>query len=404
MLANRIILALVIISLTIFPLSVGVASSQKNTEKDVNVVELDGQIKSKKSQIADLRKRIQNYEKNIRMRQAEKASLENEIGIIEDQVSKKTLDVEALGSEIEQLDLEIDQTDLEIKTKEIEIELQKRKLAEYLQKIYEGSQRDYVELFFTYENFSDFFDHIYYLEQAQGNVKNSLAQIKQLREQLTAQKAALDTTRGRQVELRMALEKQKESLEVHKVYKERLIVQTTLSAEKYQSLLEQARREQAEIDSDISRLEKTGREKLKWRGERPVRFTWPVDPSRGISTYFRDPDYPFRNIFEHTAIDIRAYQGTQVVAVEDGYVGRAKDAGKGYSYIMLLHDNGFSSVYGHISRIMVTEDTYVKRGQVIGLSGGSPGTNGAGSYTTGPHLHFEVRLNGIPVDPLQYLP
>jgi len=200
-----------------------------------------------------------------------------------------------------------------------------------------------------------------------------------------------------------------ESLTEEETAKTFLLEETKSSERRFSSLYSELQREQTQIDNELAVLEKRMREKLAAQetalselGE--VGFMWPIFPERGISSTFHDPDYPYRYIFEHPGIDIRAYQSTPIKAAETGYVGRAKDAGYGYSYIMLVHNDGFSTVYGHVSRIDVSEGDYVTKGQVIGLSGGMPGTLGAGRLTTGPHLHFEIRYNGIPVNPMNYLP
>jgi len=130
---------------------------------------------------------------------------------------------------------------------------------------------------------------------------------------------------------------------------------------------------------------------------------WPIYPKKGLSATFRDPSYYAKFKMQHNAIDIPALQGTPIKSAEAGYVYKAKDNGYGYSYIIILHKNKIRTVYGHVSKIFVKEGQLVQKGELIALSGGKPGTKGAGKMTTGPHLHFEVLQDGIYRNPLDIL-
>jgi len=127
-----------------------------------------------------------------------------------------------------------------------------------------------------------------------------------------------------------------------------------------------------------------------------------IKPVSGSITYgFKDSDYPFGG--EHLGIDIAVAQGASVKAAADGLVTAVVDGGAtGYSYVEITHAGGLKTVYGHLSAINVSSGESVEQGGIIGLSGGAPGTPGAGSNTNGPHLHFEVWLNGVAVDPEDY--
>ena len=132
-------------------------------------------------------------------------------------------------------------------------------------------------------------------------------------------------------------------------------------------------------------------------------FSWPV---RGpITATYLDPDYQRVFGIPHRAVDIAVAQGSPVHALAEGIVFAVKDGGKtGYSYILIGHRNGYASLYGHVSLAMVKTGDVVRFGQTIALSGGQPGTHGAGHMTTGPHLHLEIMKDGEHVNPLSVLP
>lgn len=137
-------------------------------------------------------------------------------------------------------------------------------------------------------------------------------------------------------------------------------------------------------------------------GDRVLR--WPVRPTLGLSATFDDTSYEKLFGFPHHAIDIPVGQGTEIRAPDGGTVAKVSLNGLGYSYIVLEHEGGLQTIYGHVTDATVQEGQTVRLGDVIGHTGGEPGTTGAGLTTTGPHLHFAVRKNGVLVDPLKYLP
>jgi len=373
-----------------------------------NVDELNEQIEDKKSEIEQIKKQIAIYQNNIRAKQKEAASLENQMAILENQIAKTELDIKATDQEISQVQLETRELELKIIKAEDQINSHKNNLSETLRAIQKSDNENPLKIFVLNDSISDFFNQGEYLKDLQISLQDSLSTIKSEKKELDSKKDELQDKEEQLQDLQNQLELKKVELDSEIGYKDDLLVDTKNSEAKFQELYQQAKREQENINALIYNLEQEARKKLEQQKQSKPSLTdaslsWPV-PKNYITAYFHDPEYPFRYLFEHPGIDIRAAQGTTLRAAAEGYVLKAKDAGMGYSYIAIIHADGLSTVYGHVSRIDVQADEYVAKGEVIGATGGIPGTPGAGQLCTGPHLHFEVRLNGIPVNPLDYLP
>lgn len=132
-------------------------------------------------------------------------------------------------------------------------------------------------------------------------------------------------------------------------------------------------------------------------------FSWPVYGP--VSAGFMNEEYKKHFGVPHYGMDIVTAQATPVAAAADGVVFIVRDGGeKGYSYILVGHRDGYATLYGHVSQSLVKAGDEVSVGQIIALSGGTPGTHGAGPMTTAAHLHFEVIKSGTNIDPKSVLP
>lgn len=126
-------------------------------------------------------------------------------------------------------------------------------------------------------------------------------------------------------------------------------------------------------------------------------FLWPLPAANTrITSAFSTRIHPITGIkSSHKGIDIAAVIGTNVYAIEDGYVTRSSYLGTGGETIHIQHAGKMVSKYLHLSGYAVTVGTSVKKGDIIGYSGNTGGS-------TGPHLHLQIEYNDVPVDPLRF--
>lgn len=375
---------------------------------DEEIDALNAKIKAQQDQISAIQKRQQNYSSLIAQKREEQSSLNNQLSILENRVSKAQLDLEETKSQITETELEIKKATIDLENTNRSIEKQKENISSLLKLMYRQDQISTIEILLANDSLSEFLNQAKYLENTSEEVSKSLEDLKTNRENMLSSQEALRAKGADLVSLKQKLEEKKNSLVYEQSNKEQILQETKYSEQTYQKLLAQAKREQAAAAADIANMEKVVREKLEKANkilDPNATLNWPVSKNTITST-FHDPDYPFRkSIGEHPAIDIRAAQGSNLRAAADGYVARVKFNGdSSYAYVMIVHGNNLSTVYGHVSAVYVKADQYVTAGQIIGRTGGMPGSVGSGPFCTGPHLHFEVRKNGLPVNPLNYLP
>jgi len=388
-----------------------VAQGQTGQKEVINqeIQELNNDIGQKRQKIRQMQEKQEKYSRAIKQKQAEKSTLNNQLSILENRLAKARLDIEMVETDINRTELEIQKIDNDIKQKEKAIQEERESIENVLRMMYKRNEVSSLEIILLNDSLADFLSQVKYLEDINQGVRDSLKQLEKLKGQLQQEKQDLSKERSKLTELKRELESKQEKLEAEKEKKFYLLEQVDESEEEYRRLLAAAKREQEAAAADIATMEKVVRAKLaKLEGKKlelnENGLIWPVTKNV-ITAYFHDPEYPFRHIFEHPGVDIRSSHGSTLRSAASGYVARTKKGADGsYGYIMIVHGDGLSTVYGHVSQIDVEEDEFVVQGQKIGQTGGLPGTPGAGRLTTGPHLHFEVRRNGIPVDPLGYLP
>lgn len=383
---------------------------QYNDPIDEELRLLNEQIQGQRKQLENIQKRQEEYSRLIKVKEQEQDSLQNQLELLDNRLKKSELEIEEANLEISKNDLEIKKIEIDIANKNEQIEKEKDRISALLKLMYKQGQASPLEIMLLNNSLADFLNQMTYLENTSEELSDSLTSLKRNKEEMDEQGKILKEKEDSLAVLKKELENKKNILQGEIINKDFILTETKKSETEYKKLLAIAKKENDQAMAEIASLEKTVRETLAKKNNNKLEdkfagFAWPVAKNT-VTAYFHDPSYPFRkSIGEHSGIDIRASQGTTLTAAASGYVARVKfDGSTSYAYIMIIHSDNFSTVYGHVSGASVREEEYVYQGQVIGKTGGAPRTAGSGSFSTGPHLHFEIRKDGIPVNPLNYLP
>jgi len=399
--------------MVIFALSLIVANVNP---KLVMADELSDQINSKKQEISAVNKRITELKNQLSQTQKEISSLNAQLASIDSRIELVQLQIQATQMEIEKNTVEIEKTELEIEEKEKEIARQKELINNVIKGLYKEKDTSILAVIIGSSSFSEMITRTEYLTRIRTSLKENMNKMEILKKELEDKKEELDKTKQSLEDLKKQKEEEEVTLEDQKYAKAKIIEMTRGQESEYQSKLAQANAEEQSINAEITRLvqEQARRKRAETVEGRPGRetvvntggFICPLAGGCRVSITggdFMDPAYGMG--FPHTGVDFAAGQGTPVMAAGAGTIVIARDSGgPGLSYIAIDHGNGLITKYLHMSAIYVSSGDIVNAGEVIGLSGGAPGTRGAGIFTTGAHLHFEINdYNGNAINPHGYL-
>ncbi|MBI1908104.1 peptidoglycan DD-metalloendopeptidase family protein [Candidatus Uhrbacteria bacterium] len=372
----------------------------ETSSEEIN--EMKSEIDERRASIDDINRKLDAYREKITQYSSQSASLMNDIALIENQAAMAELDIAATRNEIEAQTLEVSLLEARIREQNAELDSQRAMLSGMLFSLHQHEERGLVTTLFGSDSFHEAFDSVVQLEEVNAGLARAVDATKTTRANLEADRAEHELKLASLLDLERELEERVQKLAVQQEAKEVLVAQTASSEAEYRTLMSELRQEQQYIASQIAKLQAEMQGKIDAADEMgdSTVMTWPLTGI--ITTTFHDPTYPFRHLFEHSGLDIAIPVGTSVEASAPGYVAWARTGRQYGNYVMIIHANGMATLYAHLMRIDVVPDQYVTRGDQIGLSGGKPGMAGAG-LSTGPHLHFEIRKDGIPVDPMLYL-
>ncbi len=366
---NKIIalfLVLLLISGTLFTFD-----SSADTLDDIN------------DQISDKEDELEEGEKQIE-------ELADRINALNSQIGAAKEDIAALELEIEEAEIKVAEAEEKLEKKQEELDEGQDELNVRLRNMYKNGSMGFIDILLSSADINDLFINY-------DMVQLIYASDQELVDILQRDYEVIESEIGNLEAAKAELEDSKTELKVRQ--EDMIAAEEALSIER-----SKISDENLEIEKQIQNLEsEADRLTAELEGESEGDYVggelaWPTS-SKYITSYYGYRPDPFGGggTSWHSGIDISAYTGAPIYAANSGRVYFSGWNNGGYGYLVMIdHGGGMITMYAHNSKLLVKEGEWVSRGERIANAGST-------GYSTGPHLHFEVRINGVRKNPLNYL-
>ncbi|MGI6452529.1 MAG: murein hydrolase activator EnvC family protein [Syntrophomonadaceae bacterium] len=351
------------------------------------------ELKEKQEQLQEINQRIYQQQKNIQEAQQRENTIMGQLQSLQKDINRTENDLEFLIKQINDLQKDIKQTEEEIAAMEEQLEVQSEILSDRLVHIYEKGQASYLEVLLAATDVRDFLTRYEMLNYIVKQDVDLIETIAAKKEELTEKKAALEKKAEELEAIEKEQENKREQLRQQKNNQDRLLTNVRREKSAYEQALAELEQTSKQIEAMIRQIQSGGGNPSLGTGT----YTWPTPGYTGITSPYGMRFHPvLKENRMHTGVDLRAPMGANIVAADSGTIIQTGWMG-GYGQVVIIdHGNQVSTLYAHQSKILVNTGDTVYKGQTIGKVGST-------GWSTGPHLHFEVRINGKHTDPMQYI-
>lgn len=363
-------------------------NSAANAQYENQIDDLNDKIAALKDQKNALQQKINSASSELEKKMIERASEQEQVLLMKEEISLLEQKIEALG-------LKIDDKEAEVAAKQKEIDYNFEQYKKRMRATYMAGQSSTLSMLLGAADFTDLLIRSEF-------VRATAEHDEQLVQNLRDDRAALEAAQAELEQTQADIETERESVRQAQKEQEALVASLSsviqgLEEEKlyYQQNKAKIDQEMKQAQAEVERIYELLRPQMEDTFVGGI-WAWPLPGHRQITSVYAAAD----RSDNHTGTDIAGGQcyGASIVAANDGTVIFSQAGQTGYGhYVIVDHGGGYSSLYAHMSSISVSVGQKVTRGQT------EIGKVGETGWATGPHLHFEVRINGKPTNPMAFI-